>query len=184
MPQERLADEVYKLSFTCGMNQRYHQNLARVWEWGDRIAKGLVGISTLAGAMLGVASFTLSRNQALANWSLGVTIVAAVLAIILNAVPFGDWARRHLDLFARWSGLRQDADTLKLRIEQGSPDVTGVDRLEELIAKKHSINALEPAPIESRLKSAWMSEATSRTGISDRDELLRKSREQAAVGAA
>lgn len=168
MKIEELKDAVYALSFTAGMNQRYHQRRESFWIRWDRAAKIAVGIVSFAGAVLTGATVT-ETSAAVGWWSLVVTIFAACLAVLINVLPFGDWARAHTDFLRRWSDLRIDVDTLDVRVSEATTELPGtgdsISRYQELLAKKNAINALEPTPKSSLLDDCWEDENEFRTGI-------------------
>ena len=163
---DQTIKKIKTLSFTGSMNARYHQQMVHRYEKYDRWFKFAVGVITILGAMLSAVSVA----NAHIGWGIGslvITIIGAVVGIILNVLPFGEIARRHLDLFSRWSSLRQDADELLLHAEHNetkSKAVTILDRIQDLTAKKNSINAIEPKPDENLLQECYEDENRARSG--------------------
>ena len=156
MTKQHLFKDLQLLSFTAGMNQRYHQDDAQRWARLDRGVRILVGLLTTLGVAL--LPFPV--------WSAAMTIGAAIAAVVSAVVPVGDWNRVHLDLFRRWSDLRQDVDSVMIRLNKdasGAAPEHLVERFKEMTAKKVGLNALEPAPHEKRLERAYQQEHEART---------------------
>ena len=154
MDREEFLDRLYEVKFTAGMNQRYHQILAQKWyrlDCGFKIATGLV--ATLACISAFASGWTI--------FSQVTAIVAAILAVSLNVLPFGEWRQIHLDIFRRWSDLLEDAEVFDISI----PDKIAkaqIDRLESLTAKMHRINAVEPKANQQLLQKCFDMEEKAR----------------------
>src|SRR5438874_610231 len=117
MTRKEFEQKQYEISVCAGMNQRYHLNFSSLWIGWDRGFWIAIGILAVAGASLAVVSATVERpSSGMSSWDI-VSIVfaslAAVVAIALNVVPFGEWAGRHRELFGKWSDLREDVDALE-----------------------------------------------------------------------
>jgi len=87
--------------------------------------------------------------------------LAALAAIALNVLPYGEWASRHNALFERWTDLREDVDKLLFEIEE-VPTTQLVDRLKELEGKFHRICGTEPGYKKPLLDECYREEETSR----------------------
>jgi hypothetical protein len=160
MTQPDFDHELLCLSMTAGMNQRYHQKRAHFWTCWNRGVQISVAVLAVTGVCLSVVTYFVEAK--IADWfGIGVATSAAIAAIALNVLPLGDWAAMHLDLFRRWTDLREDVDSLKLETA-AEPSKYGVQRLRELGAKVHRICATEPAPKEKLLHECHNAEKRSR----------------------
>jgi hypothetical protein len=101
----------------------------------------------------------------LVDW-IGVVIafLAAAAAVILNILPLGECAAEHLDLFRRWTDLREDVDAVLFDLKD-NPDQELIDRLKSLDAKMHRICGAEPMePDKKLLRRCYDEEVISREG--------------------
>lgn len=162
MTRDEFENEQYRISFTAGMNQRYHQSRAQLWARMDRGFRIAVGLFSVAGASLAVVTAT-SDSIGWDAASILIAGLAAVVAIILNVLPFGDWERWHVDLFRRWTDLREEIDALLFELN-GAPDEMLIGRLKQQDAKVHRICGLEPHPNEALLRKCYRDEDRSRRG--------------------
>lgn len=156
----KFDDKQYHLSVTAGMNQRYHQARAHWWICWDRGCKILVGILAVAGAVLAFAPLF---HAGLAFDIVGVVVacLAAVFAVILNVIPYAEWAGLHRELFQKWSDLREEIDSLLFEVN-GEPTGKNFERLRQLDAKVHRICAAEPGGIKSLIDTCYAEEVRSR----------------------
>jgi hypothetical protein len=132
----------YEISVQAGTNQRYHQRRANYWLWWDRAVRIAVGIMAVGAFSLSiVTAFTHPVLVDIA--SIAVAFTAASAAVALNVLPLGEWAAQHLDLFRRWTDLREDVDTILFDYgEEVTPEFVG--RLKQLEGKAHRICGSEP----------------------------------------
>ena len=86
-------EERYEVSFIAGMNQRYHQTMASWWMLWNRITQIVVGVLAVASACLSAGAIS-SDSLGLDIAALIVSASAAVAAVALNVLPFGDWSQR------------------------------------------------------------------------------------------
>jgi hypothetical protein len=143
MTYRDLCHELDCLRCTCDINQRYHQALAWRWRTVDRLAKVSVAlVATLAFA----AEFWSHEHH---GWAIGFAGAAAVLATLLNVIPFGEVEKESTEMFRAWSDLRVDVETMIVKAEgpdeKQAPDPLH-DRLAELRTKQKTLDGKEPAP--------------------------------------
>ena len=163
------------------MNQRYHQARAHLWTCWNRGVQISVAVLAVIGVCLSVVSL-LVESKVADGFAIAVATMAAIAAIALNVLPLGDWAAMHLDLFRRWTDLREDIDSLKLETT-ADPSKYGIQRLRELSAKVHRICATEPAPNETLLNKCHALEKRSRKTESELRAVSKSATESlAAVG--
>ncbi len=172
MNKDQLANKVYHLSVTAGMNQRYHQDRAFLWTLWDRICKIIVAALAVAALCLCVVTAVV-EGVIWDEWSIGVAIAAAVAAIALNVLPLGDWASQHNALFERWTDYREDVDSQFLNIPQ-TPTADDLIRLKELDARMHRICGSEPAPSKKKLQQCFDVEEESRRASTKRSSHARR----------
>ncbi|MCA9265745.1 MAG: hypothetical protein KDA60_17910 [Planctomycetales bacterium] len=154
MNADKFLDEQYRISFTAGMNQRYHQDRAHWFEWWHRGTAIAVGFLAVTGAILAFVP----------AWTVVPRIVACIsagAAIFLNVIPFGEWARQHSDLFRRWTDLREEIDALYFDLD-GEPTPELIARLRAIDGKHHRICSAEPAFNDERLVKYYQAEKKSR----------------------
>lgn len=164
MNADDFAYQRLDLSMTAGMNQRYHQARSHWWICWNRAVQIAVGLLAVIGACLAVSAASVDNVWVDVSAILFASL-AAVAAIALNVLPLGDWAQEHLDLFRRWSDLREDVDALEFEQPPGAVgDIPRelVDRLKALDAKKHRICGIEPAMNERLLEKCYRDENRSR----------------------
>lgn len=150
MIREEFLDCQYKLSVCTEMNQRYHQSRASVWSYWDRGFKIAVAILSTAGAVLAFATLYEASNGYMLT-SVAVAVSASLAGILLNVFPFSDWQRDHVDLFRRWTDLREEIDVLLFEVKD-TPNTQQLSRLTQLEAKYHRICGAEPPCKEKLLK--------------------------------
>ena len=93
-----------------------------------------------------------------------VALASAFFAICLNVVPLGDLQRDHVDLFRRWTDLREEIDTLGIGTGGQVADEF-VNHLQRLEAKLHHICGSEPHFRSKTLKQCESEERRSRGEI-------------------
>lgn len=143
MTNDEFRHAQYDVSFTAGMNQRYHQSRASLWKKCDLSTKIAVGALAVLGAILSFVSW--SDSGWLSNLlSVVAAVAAAVAAIALNVLPFGEWSSNHNALHQRWTDLREDVDALLFELDSREPDAHLLARLRELDMKVHRIGGSEP----------------------------------------
>src|SRR5260221_7628740 len=91
------ASEFYKLSFTCGMNQRYYQDMVAYWDFWDKAIAIAIAILALIAMLLAIWAYLKPNTQCFswprlhwisADWLSPVAaIVTLALAMILNITP-------------------------------------------------------------------------------------------------
>lgn len=153
MTNEEFLDRQYHISVIAGMNQRYHQDRSSLFAWWDRGLKIAVGLLAVAGSVLAFSG---------PEWlSILIACVAAAFAIVLNVVPVGDWHCHHVELFRRWSDLREEVDAMIFGIgENPSPDL--IAHLRGLDAKVHRICGAEPKGDQTLIDKFFAQEEESR----------------------
>lgn len=141
MTPERFNALVDELVFICDMNQRYHQHIQRqCWAWDKavKIAVAALAIGALVSAIIGEPART---------FDIGLAACAAVVAIVLNVIPVGEWEREYAEMFRSWSDLRFCAEQLRLKqSEAETVSECSSERLAELIGRRHSLSAHESLP--------------------------------------
>src|SRR4051812_16924755 len=102
MTKQEFIFERHQISVGAGMNQRYHQSRAATWSWWDRGCKIVVGLLAVLGVCLCVVTANI-HNYWWDGSSITTAALAALAAIALNVLPFGEWCSRHSALFERWT---------------------------------------------------------------------------------
>lgn len=141
MTNDEFQNHLWELRGTCAINQRYHQLLAWWWKAADRFAKisvAAVAVAALVTALLG---------ESWKECEVVLALVAAVLAIVLNVLPFGEYEKTYDEFFRSWSDIRIDAEVLRLKVCSDVVEDHWIERLTELRAKEHALDAKEPAPV-------------------------------------
>jgi hypothetical protein len=147
MTRHEFLEQQLRISVTSGINQRFHQDRARYWSrWNQTVQIAVAALAVL-GLCMSVGALT-AANAWVDGASIFVAAMAAVVAIILNVSPIGDYAQDHRDLFRRWTDLREDIDAMLFDVED-EPEPHDVRRLRELDAR-----LTEPAGQKSRLAIA------------------------------
>jgi hypothetical protein len=165
MTHDEFLDRQYALSVQAGMNQRYHQGLARVWRRWDMGAK--IATAVFATIAFGLAiACAMIHDHSLHAVEITVALVAALAAIALNVIPLGAWELEHRELFRQWTDLREDVEALGLEC-LGEPEDAHLCELRTLDAKAHRICGQEPAPNEKRLRRCYDAEIKSRMPASE-----------------
>ncbi len=180
MTNADFKDRLYGLIRTCGINQRYHHRLSWWFGFFDKLTKisiGAVAIAALVATLLGTDWHDVEVQFAIA---------AAILAIAINVLPFGEREKVYDELFRCWSDLRTDAEVQDVKIRevelQGDNKPVAdhfVDRLTELLTKQHTINSKEAAPIRWLLRKCQEDENESVWGrkIRTPDQVTAKRKE-------
>ena len=160
-------DKITTLIFHCDINQRYHQKTAWIWKACDRSAKILVAVMAVTALCLTIAH----GESSVVRFEIASGCIAVLAAIALNVVPFGEYEKTSDEMFHSWSDLRKDAEIQSLKVSNVT-DISDcmVERLEELIGKQHSLNAIEPAPNRKRLQECQEDYNQQRWGVRDNTE--------------
>jgi len=164
MTGEEFRDRQFEISFTAGINQRYHQARESFWTSWDRGVKVLVGVLAVAGLCITVYTTT-PQGATWIQAGVCVAIFGAFSAIALNVLPIGEWAKLHNALFQKWTDLREDVDALLFDLS-GEPSDELKDRLKALEAKVHRICGSEPGCKKHLLQQCCNEEKRSR-GLKD-----------------
>jgi len=127
MNSEAFLDKAYHLSFSAGMNHRYHQSREHRWNWADRTAKIIVAILAVAALCLCVVTAQ-SDHWGWDAVSIVVASLAAIAAVALNVLPFGEWAKTHNALFQRWTDFREEIDAVRFEGD-GAPTAIQLELL-------------------------------------------------------
>lgn len=165
-----VANGLYGLSFTAGMNQRYYQELlgrCDVREWIALVA----GLTLLALNLLFVC--IANRRQ----WSNEFNRLAAGLLFVIAITNVWQGVYISIEqsrsesrvLLARWSDLRTDADAAMAQCdalpdENAPADPLLIARLQQLESRNNEINATEGPADEALLEKVDGDERQSRTG--------------------
>jgi hypothetical protein len=131
------------------MNQFYHQRKTRKYWRQDKGVKIAVGIL----AMLALSATFLPES---CKWlDILAALIAAVMAIVLNVVPVGEWEAESSEHFRAWSDLRICTEQLKVEACELKPDETDKclnTRYADLLSRRHELNAGESDPDEALLE--------------------------------
>lgn len=166
MTRDDFWNKISTLILICDVNQRYHQKTAWIWKACDRTAKILVAVMAVAAFCLTIAH----GGVAIRVLELIFGAVAVLAAIALNVIPFGEYEKTSDEMFHSWSDLRKDAEIQSLKLSNVA-DVSEcmIERLEELTAKQHSLNAIEPAPNRKRLQKCQEDHNQQQWGVRDNE---------------
>lgn len=169
-----LRQQLEALSATAGMNQRYHQLEASQHEKQNEKEKLLTGIAGVLSLVFSITSF-FSDHWTIIYVALLLSVGTAFLAVWLNISKADDRQKLSLDLFRRWTDLRQDIDVTLSRAKRETNTNEEISflylRYEELQSKKNSLNGLEPSPNTKLLIKCQEDENLSRYGYRTQDEL-------------
>jgi hypothetical protein len=161
MTRDDFEQKQYEISVCAGMNQRYHQHMARLWSWWDRGFRFSVGVLTVLGASFAVVT-AMTSEVGWEAFALFISSCAAIVAVLLSVLPFGEWSGLHLEFFRRWTDLREDIDALMYDLTT-EPSDDLVRRLSRLDAKVHRICGAEPGCNKDLLDKCNSEEIKSRT---------------------
>lgn len=162
-------------SYTARMNQLYHTNLT--WWFGvtDRCLRIIVGILAVTSAVLAQSDHS--------GWGFGLAMFTALMAVVLNVLPVGEWEKNHLDLFRRWSNVRRQWERMEMSISSIT-DITKdltkpvVEEMNELNAEKLRIESDEPAASRKYVSRCQKQVVQSLMGSKSPDEYMRHKIEQ------
>lgn len=155
----------YQISFTAGMNQRYHQKLADKWWKRDTIAKAATAILSVIGAMVASAAIYPKHSIFIDYIGLIVSVLAAISAVVLNIIPFGAWEKDHRILFKQWTDIRKEADLLAYSVSHDHQGPIDTEELKKLESRVHMLCGDEPAPNEKMLNTCFNEEEKSRKAV-------------------
>lgn len=130
--------DIYKLTYTAEVNQRYYQlKYTSMWRW-DKIIK----VSVAALAMLATVCVFLPHEYKMLEFA--IAFLAAILAIVLNVIPIGEWMVEHGEKCRCWNDLYICADKLRM-MTRDIPDDESVpsyllDHLHDLGAKQYQLD--------------------------------------------
>jgi hypothetical protein len=181
MEKQECADRLFAAKFTAGMNLRYHQALQ--WRWGaaDKAVRIVVGILAVIGIFLAVAADKYPTEGII------LAVASAVVAMILNIVPFGDLEKFHADLFRSWSDVRREAELQEIKLAHLDPKKATIEavceRITELCSKENQLCASEPAPWPTLLAKCEQDENESHWGAGIRTSADVKREKQQRVSA-
>ena len=163
-----MNEELYKLSFTAGMNQRYHQNMA------ENIDNATLVIATLSSlTLLGGILFYCLWGCENKIWNIALGLLLLIPITFLATLPFNKDAIYHSNMSVRWSELRKDVDNLSLLVKL-NPELKHVTLIQqqvgELLIRKNELNSMENKPDERELNKAYEAENQARTGFKTVEE--------------
>lgn len=158
-------EQLFSLEYACGVNQRYHKILEWRWGMGEKAVKVLMGVMAVCGLIVTMPDMASLRVE------VAIGILSVISALALNVMPLGDREKFHGEMFRRWSDLRSDVETEDVKVERKvRTDRAGdvcIERLEELLAKKVSLNASESHAFGSLLHRCQEDENQCRYGVRD-----------------
>ena len=173
MNKKEYLEEFNYLSFTAGMNQRYHQ-----YEWTrysriDKQIRASVGIISIFGLILSLLTLNM-QTLTLNILSIIIATIALGIAMILNIYPSGQKANYHQSLLEKWSYIWEDVESQKIAVQLSKsneiPSEVSV-RLRELYSKVNQINGTENSPNKELLDKCYEEENKARTGFRTQEEL-------------
>lgn len=173
MTKKDYLNEIKDLSFTAGMNQRYHQHEMTRYKKTDKCIKISVGVISLFGAISSLLSVSLGL-LILGVTSAVISVIALAIAIVLNVHPSSEKGAYHQGLFRRWCDLREDVDGQSVLVEGSNSSKIASDdylRLRDLTTKKNRINSLEKRPNKELLNTCYEEENLARTGFRTQQEM-------------
>lgn len=147
MTRDAFLKKRFHLSVTAGMNQRYHQHQAYRFWLLDTSAKILTAAFSFLSFAAAIAAWLYGPTDGSGHFldvtidvvGVGISFLAAIVAIILNVLPFASREKEHVDLFRQWTDLRESVEAIQHAIGEGEPSKRLVEELAELDAKHHRI---------------------------------------------
>jgi len=101
--------ELFNLSYTAEVNQRYYQlKYTTTWRW-DKGVKISVACLAVIAAMFVFLPHELKWLEIL------VAALAVAMAIVLNVIPVGEWMTENGEMCHSWNDLFIALDRLKMR---------------------------------------------------------------------
>lgn len=180
MNNDQLWDELTNLSTIVGMNQRYAQHMmTEAQEW-SRAIDVMVVFSTLFCLSLGIVAYFRPEIRLYFRWltisrfAVFVSFVAAIAGVTLVVSPASRDANFYYGMLQSWTDLRQDVDSAIVDVDGAKDSNDAADliylrrRYRDLLAKKNSLNAREPAADQALLEKFLEAEEKSR-GIEGED---------------
>jgi hypothetical protein len=168
--QEPISVLLFKLSETCGMNQRYAQYMLGGAEWWNSAIDIAVVCATMFCLALTVAAYFVPEKH---WWGLSFglcevisSFTAAVAGIVLIVSPTSASVRHYGSMFQAWSDLRIDVDSSLVDSKAADSPVADTvylqRRYRDLLARKNALNAKEPSANERLLMEFLVREEISR----------------------
>lgn len=162
MTREDFNEKVDDLSIDIGMNQRYHQREAWQWWLCDTVAKIGTAIFAVAGLAMAIVIAFAPASEAAHIWEILVALCAAIGAIILNVVPFGEWANTSKEFLRQWTELKKKIVHLELdRVSSDPPSQPSIDDLLKQQARAEEINGSESPARQKLLEECLAAEERS-----------------------
>ena len=180
MTYSEFKKKIVELIGYCDINQRYHQRLGWWFGVADKLAKISVAIVAVVAVVLALS------GEEWKIYEVGWAIAAAVLAVVLNVLPFGEYEKFYDEMFRSWSDLRIEAETQKVKV-RGEPGANVPDhvseRFTELNQRQHSLNSEEPSPWRWLLKICQQDRNQRKWGVRTNEEVRAERARRAAAAA-
>jgi hypothetical protein len=173
MTKKDYINKLKDLSFTAGMNQKYHQHECTRYKKTDKRIRISVGVISLFGVISSLLSVSLGLLS-LDITSAAISVIALAVAIVLNVHPSGENGDYHQGLLRRWCDLREDVDGQIWLVKEANSSKIPNDvylRLRDLTTKKNRINSLEKSPNKELLNTCYEEENLARTGFRTQQEM-------------
>ena len=142
--KEEFIDKLFNIQFTAGTNIRYHQFYASRWSLIEKLTQIATGVSAFVGCIFAFSTFNPLLGQTFA-------VITAVMAVLLNVLPFCRWNQQHQDQFRQWSDLLEDVESVAVMIPN-KLTTRDWDDLRSMNRKIYRIGAGETAPNIKRLE--------------------------------
>jgi len=147
MKLEEFLNKQYDISTVAGMNQRYHQHQAHRSGNLDAIAKVVTAVFAFLGFATALAAWLYRATPESGHFldetidvvGVFIAFAAAIIALILNVLPFASQEKEHSDLFRQYSDLRESVEWLKHGVGDDDPTKRMVEELAEMDSRLHRL---------------------------------------------
>ncbi len=161
MTNDECRQQLYSLKYAAGGSQRYHHRLEWWYGFADKCLRIVIGV--IAAFELVVAS----SHDSFGQHAIAIAGASFFAALLLNVIPLGDREKFYGEMFRRWTELYKDVELLTSRLDlcptTDAPEHI-CERLLEMKAKEHELNAAEPAPFRWLQKKCEADEIESQWG--------------------
>lgn len=156
--QLQIFTRARKGAYVARVNQKYHLLMKTIWLWTDRFFRILLGVFSIAALIYTLTGSEPVHASQVADgtnaqqgdsWELRIAWITALLAVALNVLPVNEWSNLHLDLYRRWTALRNNWESLEIHsvphdTAKAIAETRLLEELESLNAEKNKLDAEEP----------------------------------------
>jgi hypothetical protein len=148
-----ISGKVFTGKYNAQLNSHYHQIVSSRYGKVDRTIRAIVGLLAIASFTTSLLTFSGAPIAVRYATALSVSFLSMAAAIVLMAIPVGEFFRQYAELHRKWNAHHGRWENLENRFQLDTDfQIEGYLReINDLTAEKNHIQDQEPAPWQGLL---------------------------------